>query len=231
MKVKCVFLHQLYVFDRQFANLESHIIMDILFSTAFFLLVVFLITQFLDSKNSKPLMIIASFAILVGIISIIYVSYFTTSTKIINPSEITVQNSTNQSLKIYAITFDADLTDSINTTVLFDKELAVARKTAFSIDTKNLQKFWIVAKNEANEIKYLKSFNQFKHQPNFEITNDENIDEAEAQTARELIFDRDIKMQVLSFAIWSNILLIALLLWSIYKLNKIRNKNKSTISI
>lgn len=231
MKVKCVFLHPLYVFDRQFANLESHNIMDILFSTAFFLLVVFLITQFLDSKNSKPLMILASFAIFVGIISIIYVSYFTTSTKIINPSEITVQNSTNQSLKIYAITFDADLTDSINTTVFFDKELAVARKTAFSIDTKNLQKFWIVAKNEANEIKYLKSFNQFKHQPNFEITNDENIDEAEAQTARELIFDRDIKMQVLSFAIWSNILLIALLLWSIYKLNKIRNKNNSTTSI
>lgn len=205
--------------------------MDILFSTAFFLLVVFLITQFLDSKNSKTLIILASFAIPVGIISIIYVSYFTTSTKIINPVEITVQNSTNQSLKIYAIKFDADLTDTINTTVLLEKELAVAKKTTFSIDNKNLQKFWIVAKNEANEIKFLKSSNKFQPNLIFKITTDDNIDKAEAQTARELIFDRDIKMQVLSFAIWSNILLIALLLWSIFKLNKIRNKNKSTISI
>ncbi|WP_318640495.1 hypothetical protein [Flavobacterium ardleyense] len=205
--------------------------MDILFSTAFFLLVVFLITQFLDSKNSKTLIILASFAILVGIISIIYVSYFTTSTKIINPVEITVQNSTNQSLKIYAITFDADLTDTINTTVLLEKELAVAKKTTFLIDNKNLQKFWIVAKNEANEIKFLKSSNKFLPNLIFKITTDENIDKAEAQTARELIFDRDIKMQVLRFAIWSNILLIALLLWSIFKLNKIRNKNKSTLSI
>ncbi len=205
--------------------------MDILFSTAFFLLVVFLITQFLDSKNSKTLIILASFAIPVGIISIIYVSYFTTSTKIINPVEITVQNSTNQSLKIYAIKFDADLTDTINTTVLLEKELAVAKKTTFSIDNKNLQKFWIVAKSEANEIKFLKSSNKFQPNLIFKITTDDNIDKAEAQTARELIFDRDIKMQVLSFAIWSNILLIALLLWSIFKLNKIRNKNKSTISI
>lgn len=205
--------------------------MDILFSTAFFLLVVFLITQFLDSKNSKTLIILASFAIPVGIISIIYVSYFTTSTKIINPVEITVQNSTNQSLKIYAITFDADLTDTINTTVLLEKELAVAKKTTFPIDNNNLQKFWIVAKNEANEIKFLKSSNKFQPNLIFKITTDDNIDKAEAQTARELIFDRDIKMQVLSFAIWSNILLIALLLWSIFKLNKIRNKNKSTISI
>lgn len=205
--------------------------MDILFSTAFFLLVVFLITQFLDSKNSKTLIILASFAIPVGIISIIYVSYFTTSTKIINPVEITVQNSTNQSLKIYAIKFDADLTDTINTTVLLEKELAVAKKTTFPIDNNNLQKFWIVAKNEANEIKFLKSSNKFQPNLIFKITTDDNIDKAEAQTARELIFDRDIKMQVLSFAIWSNILLIALLLWSIFKLNKIRNKNKSTISI
>ena len=205
--------------------------MDILFSTAFFLLVVFLITQFLDSKNSKTLIILASFAIPVGIISIIYVSYFTTSTKIINPVEITVQNSTNQSLKIYAIKFDADLTDTINTTVLLEKELAVAKKTTFPIDNNNLQKFWIVAKSEANEIKFLKSSNKFQPNLIFKITTDDNIDKAEAQTARELIFDRDIKMQVLSFAIWSNILLIALLLWSIFKLNKIRNKNKSTISI
>ena len=205
--------------------------MDILFSTAFFLLVVLLITQFLDSKNSKTLIILASFAIPVGIISIIYVSYFTTSTKIINPVEITVQNSTNQSLKIYAIKFDADLTDTINTTVLLEKELAVAKKTTFPIDNNNLQKFWIVAKNEANEIKFLKSSNKFQPNLIFKITTDDNIDKAEAQTARELIFDRDIKMQVLSFAIWSNILLIALLLWSIFKLNKIRNKNKSTISI
>ena len=195
--------------------------MDILFSSAFLLLVVFLITQFIDSKNSKILIVIAAFGITVGLTAIIYVSYSASATKIQSPTEITVQNSTNQILKIYAITFDEDLTDTIKRTVFFDKELSTAKST-FSIENKQLGKFWIVAKNEANQIKFLKSIDQIQAKVFVEVIDGTSISEVDAQTARELIFDRDIKHQVLTFAVWSNILLIALLLWSIFKLNKIK---------
>ena len=203
--------------------------MDILFSSAFLLLVAFLVTQFLDSKNSKPLILIASISIVIGLIAIIYVSYFASSVTIESPIEITVENSSNQPLNIYAITFDQDLNDTINRNVFFDKKLSFAKKSTFSIDNKQLGKFWIVAKNESNEIKYLKSIDPITSKVDVAITTDSIIEAVDAQTARELIFDRDIKQQVLSFAIWSNILLIALLLWSIFKLNKIRKRTTLNI--
>ena len=81
-----------------------------------------------------------------------------------------------------------------------------------------------MAKNETNQIKYLKSFDQISSNIVVEITQNATIEEDGAQTARELIFDRDIKQQVLNFAIWSNVLLIVLLFWSIFKLTKIKNR-------
>ena len=198
--------------------------MDLLFSSDFLLLIVFLVTQFLDSKNSKILILWASAAIFIGFCAIVYVSTVASSVKIQNPIEITVQNSSNQNLKIYAITFDKDINDTINRKVFFDKELSVAYKSTFSIENNQLGKFWIVAKNETNQIKYLKSFDQISSNIVVEITQNATIEEDGAQTARELIFDRDIKQQVLNFAIWSNVLLIVLLFWSIFKLTKIKNR-------
>ncbi len=196
--------------------------MDILFSSALLLLVLFLITQFVDSKHSKTLSNLAIFGILVGIVSIIYVPFFASSVKIVSPLEISSENTTTQNLKVYAITFIKDANDTINRKVVFDKELAPNKSSNFSIDKDGLGRFWIVAKNDSNEIKYLKDFDKNSNQIDIKITEGENIDQVEAQIARELIFAIDINKQVLNFAIWSNVLLIVLLIWGITKLKRIR---------
>lgn len=196
--------------------------MDILFSSAFLLLILFLVSQFLDSKHSKTLIKLAVFGIIVGLIAIFYVSFFASSVKIVSPIEINTENATSENLKIYAITFGKDATDTINRNVVFDKEVAPATNSSFSIDKDNLGKFWIVAKNDANEIKYLQVADDSRNQIDIKITEGQNNIQADAQVAREMIFALDINKQVLTFAIWSNVLLIILLLWSIIKLKKNR---------
>jgi len=196
--------------------------MDILFSSAFLLLILFLVSQFLDSKHYKTLIKLAVLGIIVGLIAIFYVSFFASSIKIVSPIEINTENATSENLKIYAITFSKDATDTINRNVVFDKELAPATNSSFSIDKDNLGKFWIVAKNDANEIKYLQVADDSRNQIDITITEGQNNIQADAQVAREMIFALDINKQVLTFAIWSNVLLIVLLLWSIIKLKKNR---------
>ena len=196
--------------------------MDILFSSAFLLLILFLVSQFLDSKHYKTLIKLAVFGIIVGLIAIFYVSFFASTVKIVSPIEINTENATSENLKIYAITFSKDATDTINRNVVFDKELAPATNSSFSIDKDNLGKFWIVAKNDANEIKYLQVADDSRNQIDITITEGQNNIHADAQVAREMIFALDINKQVLTFAIWSNVLLIVLLLWSIIKLKKNR---------
>ncbi len=195
--------------------------MDILFSSAFLLLVIFLITQFVDSKQSSKLKLLAIFGIFVGIISILYVSFIASSVRQVSALEIKTENSTNQNLKVFAITFGKDANDTINRKVIFGHEIAPNKTSSFSIDKEDLGQFWIVAKNDSNEIKYLKAGDVVEKQFNFKITDNHTIDQVNAQTARELIFALDINKQVLNFAIWSNIILIILLIWSIIKLNKI----------
>lgn len=194
--------------------------MDILFSSAFLLLVLFLITQFVDNKHYKKLVNLAFFGIFVGVVAILYVSFFKSSIKIISPIEIQTENTTATNLKVYAITFGKDPNDSISREVVYDKELKPSSTSNFSINKVGLGKFWIVAKNTANEIKYLKVFDDTKNNIDLKISDNEAVNKSDAQTARELIFALDINKQVLNFAIWSNILLIILLIWSIIKLTK-----------
>ena len=194
--------------------------MDILFSSAFLLLIVLLITQFVDRKHSKQLRNLAIFGIFVGIISIVYVSFFMTTVKMVAPIEININNTTAANLKIYAITFDRDAKDTIHREVLYDKEVAPSSASNFSIDSNGLGSLWVVAKNSRNEIIYLEVLNDLQNKIEVKVADNENINLPDAQTARELIFALDINKQVHNFAIWSNIILILLLIWSFFKLKK-----------
>ena len=194
--------------------------MNILFSSAFVLLVLLLITQFTNFKQSKILRSLAVFGILVGIVSIIYVSFFASKVSMVYPLEINTENGTTQNLKIYAVTFVKDQNDSINKKVFFDAEIAPTNTSKFSINADDENSFWIVAKNDQNDIKFLKEVKRNNEKINLKITDNEVVDQKNAQTARELIFDFDIKKQILNFIIWSNIILMLLLSWSILKLKK-----------
>lgn len=196
--------------------------MNILFSSAFILLVILLITQFSNSKYAKTLIRLAFFGILVGIISIFYVSFFASDVKVVSPLAIHSENLSTQNLKIYAITFAISQNDTLNKKVFFDAEIAPKNTSSFSVDADKVTNLWIVAKNNQNEIKFLKELKENNAEIDLKITDSESINQENAQTARELIFDFDIKKQVLNFAIWSNILLMLLLSWSIFKLTKIK---------
>ena len=197
--------------------------MDILFSSAFALLIIFLITQFLDSKHRKALQKLAVLGVLIGLLSIIYVLFIASSSTITAPTQILAENRSNENLKIYAITFAKDKTDTLSTKVFFDKELKPSKIAEFSVDRNNNGSLWIVAKNQSNTIKHISKFDDIKDQTLVKISGNESFDKSNAQTARELIFAKDINDQVLTFAIWSNLILMVLLIWGFYKLSKIKN--------
>lgn len=200
--------------------------MNILFSSAFIVLLVLLITQFTSSKHGKTLKVLAVFGIIVGTLSIFYVSFFDSRVSIISPIKIRSENATSQNLKVYAITFAEDQKDTINRKVIFDQEIEPTKLSEFSIDGQNIGKFWLVAKNDQNDIKFLKEVIKDASKVDIKITDEKIQNEEDAQTARELIFSLEINKQVLNFAIWSNIILIVLLIWSFTKINKNTEKLK-----
>ena len=195
--------------------------MDILFSSAFALLVLFLITQFLDSKHRKILQKFAILGVLIGLFSILYVSFFQNSRTIANPIRIKTENGSNENLKVYAIAFAKDAADTLSTKVVFDKEMLPSSSSEFSIDKSNTGNFWIVAKNQTNAIRHLSKYSENDSEVVLNISKTASFDETNAQTARELIFAKDINNQVLNFAIWSNIALMIMLIWGFYKLRKV----------
>ena len=202
--------------------------MQIIFLSAFALLVSLLINQFIDSKHHKVLKKIAIFGIIIGSVTLGYDTFLSASTDITSPITIHTENNTNQDLKLYVITFGKDTLSRTNTKVFLDTEIIPRNSSTFSVEGNEISEFWIVAKNKTNDIKYLNVPEQINSEIDIKITNNEAIDAKNAQTARELIFAKDINNQVKNFGIWSNIILIGLLVISIFRMKKNRKNTQKT---
>ncbi|MGV8992509.1 MAG: hypothetical protein ACOH1O_00275 [Flavobacterium sp.] len=194
--------------------------MKILLLTSLVLLVAFLITQFLDKKHYKALKIVAIFGILVGCIALVMNVLINPAEVAVKPITVQAKNLSNEDLTIYALSFGTDTTSKTNEKVIFEKEVRNTTTESFSVDSESASEIWIVAKTKSNVIKLVNELNIDENSADIVVNQDQVVDAEKAQTAREIIFAKDVNQSVKNFAMWSNIVLILLLIWSIFRMNK-----------
>ena len=198
--------------------------MKILLLTSLVLLVAFLITQFLDKKHYKGLQIIAIFGILVGCIALVMNVLINPTEVAVKPITVQAKNLSNEDLTIYALSFGSDTTSKTNEKVIFEKEVRNTTTESFSVDSESASEIWIVAKTKSNVIKLVNELNIDEKSADIVVNQDQVVDAEKAQTAREIIFAKDVNQSVKNFSMWSNIVLILLLIWSIFRMNKYRKE-------
>ncbi len=188
--------------------------MGILIFSSFIIVVILLLKYFYSTRKGIKLLMI--FGIIVGLFALglnyIFNSCFGAST----PIDIKTKNFTEQNLKIYAIAFWEDYNNGIGNYTNYDTELRPNETSEFCIDNDG-RKFWLVAKNNKNEIKYLEVTSKNKSNFNFKITANNNVEMEKAQVAKELTFKTDKSVEFEKYLLWTNIILIGLLAFNIVK--------------
>ena len=91
-------------------------------------------------------------------------------------------------------------------------------KSDFWFENDGTSEFWVVAKNQNNEIEYLQVVKENKDKFDVQITADKDIDSAKQRLAQELTSKTDKEKQIERYAVWANILLIGLLIFSLFKI-------------
>ncbi|MCL9810114.1 hypothetical protein [Flavobacterium luminosum] len=189
--------------------------MNILFFSTLLIFIILIINYFNSARKKSRLRLLTIFGILIGIITLglnfLSNSCFGAST----PIDVKTENLTKQNLKIYGITFWEDFGDGNGNYTHYDKELKPNETSEFCIDNDG-GKFWLVAKNEKNEITYIKE--SLSNESNFEykITN-QNVEIEKAKIAKELTLKTDKSIELEKYLIWTNIILIGLLAISLLK--------------
>jgi hypothetical protein len=162
------------------------------------------------------LKILTVFGIIIGIsvlsLNFLFSSCFGAST----PIDIKTQNLTEQNLKIYAIAFWEDFGNGSGNYANYDTELKPNETSKFCIDNDG-GKFWLVAKNDKDEIKYLEEISKNESNFNFKITANNNVEIEKAQIAKEITFKTDKSVEFEKYLVWTNIILIGLLILSLFK--------------
>jgi hypothetical protein len=199
--------------------------MKILLFTALLLLIIVLINYFVILKRKSGLKILLSFGILIGLLALGLNSLFDDSFGASTPVNIRTENLTDKNLKIYAIAIWSNNWNGIGNFVTFDTELKPNKKSAFWFENDGTSEFWVVAKNESNEIEYLNVITGNDNRFDLKITENHNIDQSKVQMAKELTLKTDKKKQIERVAFWINIILIGLLFLSFIKTKTGGNNN------
>ena len=134
------------------------------------------------------------------------------------PVNVRAQNLTDEKLKVYAIAFWDNSWNGTGNYVTFDSELKPKEESDFWFENDGTSEFWIVAKNENSEIEYLKVIKENKNKFDVEITADKDIDPDKQRIAQELTSKTDKEQQIERYAVWANIFLIGLLIFSLFKI-------------
>ncbi|CAM3525628.1 hypothetical protein [Aequorivita lipolytica] len=192
--------------------------MNILLFSAFLLILILLIRYFASSDKKSGLKILTIFGIVIGLLALGLNSLFDDSFGASTPVNVQTENLTDKNLKIYAITFWNNNWNGTGNYVTFDKELKPNKKSDFWFENDGTSEFWIVAKNENNEIEYLNIITENESQFDLKIIENQNIDQSKMQIAKELTFKTDKSEQMKRFAFWTNIILIGLLILSLIKI-------------
>jgi len=184
--------------------------MNILFFSIFLNIIILLTRYFSSTEKRIGLKLLTFFGIIVGITSVGFNFLFSSCFGASTPIDIKTKNLTEQNLKIYAITFWNNYGNGGGNYVNFNTELKPNETSEFCIENDG-GKFWVVAKNMKNEIKYIKEPLNNETDFNFKIIIDENIEIEKVQIAKELILQTDKSNEFEKFLVWINIILIGIL--------------------
>jgi|SRR5690625_29377 len=193
--------------------------MPLLLYSAIFLLIILLIKFFVDKKRNCGFKILVIFGIIIGLTSLGLNHLFDNAFGASTPVNLRTENLTDKNLKIYSIVFWDNSWSGKGNYVNYDTELEPNEKsTDFWFENDNTTEFWIVAKNENNEIEYLNIVTDSEYEFDFKITKQENVESKNAEIAKKLTNETDKKGRVERFVIWANIILIGLLILSLIKI-------------
>ena len=188
--------------------------MNILIFSSFIIVAILFLQYFYSTK--KRIKILVLFGIPFGFfalgLSYLFNSCFGAST----PINIQTINLTEQNLKIYAIAFWEDYGNGSGNYTNYDTELRPSETSEFCIDNDG-GKFWLVAKNDKNEIKYLEEISKNESDFNFKINANKNVEIDKAQIAKELTIQTDKSIEFEKYLVWTNIILIGLLSFILLK--------------
>ena len=171
-----------------------------------------------SSKLRIGLNILVGFGIFIGVLVLGLNALFDETFGASTPVNVRSQNLTNENLKVYAIAFWDNSWNGTGNYVTYDSELEPKEKSDFWFENDGTSEFWIVAKNQNNEIQYLQVVKENKDKFDVEITADKDIDPDKQRLAQELTSKTDKEKQIAKYAVWANILLIGLLIFSLFKI-------------
>ena len=133
-----------------------------------------------------------------------------------SPIDLKTQNLTEQNLKIYAIIFCEDLENGNVNYTKYDSKLEPKKTSKFCIDN-DCGKFWLVAKNEKDEIKYLEEVSNNESKFEFAIRSNDKVEIDKVKIAKELTFKTDKNIRIEKYLLWTNVILILLLVMNLRK--------------
>ncbi len=183
--------------------------MNILIFSIFLNIIILSVVYFSTKEKNNSFKIITYFGIFIGITSLSFNLFFKYCFGASTPIDIKTENLTKQNLKIYGIAFFEDYGNGTGNYVEYNTELKPNEISEFCIDSDG-GKFWVVAKNRENEIVYLEETENKK--TNFKIIANQNTKFKESEIAKELTFKKDKSVEFEKYLIWTNIILIILLL-------------------
>ncbi len=159
-------------------------------------------------RSQNILKLLVYFGLFIGFSSLSLTYLFGSCFGASTPIDIKTQNITNQNLRVYTIAFWDDYGNGSGNYVNYDSDLQPNETSEFCIDSDG-GKFWIVAKNEKNEIVYLEETENKKTE--FRINVNQNAEIDKVQIAKELTFKKDKSVELEMYLVWTNIILIVLL--------------------
>mgnify|MGYP005850329977 CR=1 FL=1 len=188
--------------------------MSILFFSIFLNIIILAFIYFSSKEKNNRLKLITYFGIFIGISSLCFNFLLKSCFGASTPIDIKTENLTKQNLRIYAVAFWDDYGNGSGNYVEYNTELKSNETSEFCIDSDG-EKFWIVAKNRENEIVYLEETENKK--TNFKIIENQNTKFKESEIAKELTFKKDKSVEFENYLIWTNIILIILLVLNCFK--------------
>ena len=182
--------------------------MNVLFFSIFLNIFLLLIIYFSSKVKKISSKLLIYFGLFIGFSSLSLTYLFGSCFGASTPIDIKTQNITNQNLRIYAIAFWDDYGNGSGNFVNYNSELGPNETSKFCIDSDG-GKFWIVAKNKENEIVYLEETENKK--TDFKININQNAEIDKNQLAKELTFKKDKSLELETYLVLTNIILIVLL--------------------
>lgn len=199
--------------------------MPVLLFSALLLIIILLIKYFVGSKWNIGLKLLTVFGIFIGLLAIGVNFLFDDAFAASTPVNVRVKNMTDKELKIYTIKFWDNSWSGTGNFVTYGSEVQPSQISDFWFENDGTYEFWLVAKDQKNQIEYLEVVTESGYEYTSKITPNQKVDATKAQIAKRLTLKKDKDNKNLQYAICANAILIGLLVLSLVPLKKREAKN------